>query len=219
MILPTPHRYFREDQKMATTIDDATTLRKRYGTVSRTAALKQLPKLDKHCRHFISRSPFLVMATSDAEGRCDASPKGDLPGFVTVQDDTTLLIPDRLGNNRVDSLENILANPHVGLIFFLPGYQETLRVNGKARISTDPDLLGATAHAGKPPKSVIVVTVEEAYMHCGKALIRAHLWDPGRHIEKGSFPTLARIVSDQIAEVDEAEAEEHIDDTYKNRLY
>ena len=204
---------------MATTIDDATTLRERYGSVSRTAALKQLPKLDKHCRHFISRSPFLVMATSNASGRCDASPKGDAPGFVTVQDDTTLLIPDRLGNNRVDSLQNILANPHVGLIFFLPGYQETLRVNGKATISTDPALLDATAHAGKPPKSVIVVTVEEAYMHCGKALIRSRLWDPARHIDKGSFPTLAKIVSDQISEVDEAEAADLIDDHYENQLY
>ena len=204
---------------MTDTITDATTLRDHYGTVSRTAALKQLLKLDKHCRHFIGRSPFLVMATSDAEGHCDASPKGDAPGFVTVQDDTTLLIPDRLGNNRVDSLQNILANPHVGLIFFLPGYQETLRVNGKARISTDPDLLAATAHAGKPPKSVIVVTVEEAYMHCGKALIRARLWDPGRHIDKGSFPTLAKIVSDQIDTLDQAEADAHIEDTYKNRLY
>jgi len=204
---------------MTTGIDDREKLREHYGRVSRTAALKQLAKLDEHCRHFISRSPFLVMATSDALGRCDASPKGDAPGFVTVQDDTTLLIPDRLGNNRVDSLENILANPHVGLIFFLPGYQETLRVNGKARISTDPDLLAATAHAGKPPKSVVVVTVEEAYMHCGKALIRSHLWDPDRHIEKGSFPTLARIVSDQIAETDEADAEAHIADSYRNRLY
>ncbi len=204
---------------MGTTIDDATILRQRYGSVSRTAALKQLPKLDQHCRHFISRSPFLVMATSDADGRCDASPKGDAPGFVTVQDDTTLLIPDRLGNNRVDSLQNILANPHVGLIFFLPGYQETLRVNGHAAISTDPALLEATAHAGKPPKSVIVVTVEEAYMHCGKALIRSHLWDATRHIEKGSFPTLAKIVSDQINDLDETEADAKIEDAYQNKLY
>jgi hypothetical protein len=204
---------------MSMSIGDRAKLREHYGSVSRTAALKQLPKLDDHCRHFISRSPFLVMATSDAEGRCDASPKGDAPGFVAVQDDTTLLIPDRLGNNRVDSLENILANPHVGLIFFLPGYRETLRVNGKARISTEPDLLDATAHAGKPPKSVIVVTIEEAYMHCGKALIRSHFWDADRHIEKGSFPTLAKIVSDQIAEVDEGEADTLIEDTYRNRLY
>ena len=204
---------------MTDTITDATALREHYGSVSKTAALKQLPKLDKHCRHFISRSPFLVMATSNAEGRCDASPKGDAPGFVTVQDDTTLLIPDRIGNNRVDSLENILANPHVGLIFFLPGYQETLRINGKAEISTDQALLDATAHAGKPPKSVIVVTVEEAYMHCGKALIRSRLWDPARHIEKASFPTLAKIVSDQINDLDETEADAHIEEAYQNKLY
>ncbi len=223
MRLPTPNVILQGDsigtEAMATTIDDEQTLRAHYGAVSRVAALKELPRLDAHCRNFISRSPFMVIATSSADGRCDASPKGDAPGFVTVQDDTTLLIPDRPGNNRVDSLQNILGNPHVGLIFFLPGYQETLRVNGKARISTDAALLAATAHAGRSPRSVIVVSVEEAYLHCGKALIRSRLWDPARHIEKGSFPTLARIVSDQISEVDESEAAARISDAYTNRLY
>lgn len=204
---------------MATVIEDQVGLREHYGKVSRTASLKQMPKLDKHCRRFIELSPFLVMATSDAAGRCDASPKGDAPGFVTVQDDGTLLIPDRVGNNRIDSLQNILANPQIGLIFFLPGYQETLRVNGKARVSTDPELLEATAHAGKPPKSVVVVTVEEAYMHCGKALIRSHLWDPARHVEKGAFPSLGRVLADQVSDTDTAENEARIADNYKNQLY
>ena len=202
-----------------TTIQDKTMLRERYGTVGVRAAQKELDRLDRHCRRFIELSPFLVMATSDASGRCDASPKGDAPGFVQVRDERTLLIPDRVGNNRVDSLQNILANPRIGLIFFLPGYQETLRVNGRAEISTEPTLLEATAHAGKPPKSVIVVTVEEAYMHCGKALIRSHLWDATRHIEKGSFPTLAKIVSDQINDLDETEADAKIEDAYQNKLY
>jgi PPOX class probable FMN-dependent enzyme len=204
---------------MPETIADPAALRAHYGSVSRPAALKQLSRLDRHCRAFIARSPFLVMATADAEGRCDASPKGDAPGFVVVQDETTLLIPDRVGNNRVDSLQNLVANPQVGLLFFLPGYQETLRVNGRARISTDAAHLEATAHAGKPPKAVIVVTVEEAYMHCGKALIRSHLWDPARHIAKGDFPTLGRIIADQIREADVAGTERMIADNYRDELY
>jgi uncharacterized protein len=204
---------------MTETIDDPAVLRAHYGSVSRPAALKQLCRLDQHCRAFIARSPFLVMATADASGRCDASPKGDGPGFVVVRDDTTLLIPDRLGNNRVDSLQNLVANPQVGLLFFLPGYQETLRVNGRARISTEADLLEATAHAGKLPKAVIVVSVEEAYMHCGKALIRSHLWDPDRHVAKGDFPSLGRIISDQIKEADVAGTERMIEKEYRDELY
>ena len=204
---------------MTETIADAAALRAHYGKVGRAAAQKELSRLDRHCRAFIARSPFLVMATAGADGRCDASPKGDAPGFVVVPDDTTLLIPDRLGNNRVDSLENLVVNPQIGLLFFLPGYQETLRVNGRARVSTDPALLDATAHAGKPPKAVIVVTVEEAYMHCGKALIRSHLWDPGQHIEKNSFPSLGRIISDQIQEADVAGTERMIEQEYRDELY
>ena len=192
-------------------IDDPGALRQHYGEPSRPARLKQLDRLDQHCRAFIARSPFLVMATADATGRSDASPKGDAPGFVVVADDMTLLIPDRIGNNRIDGLLNILANPHVGLLFFLPGYQETLRVNGMARISIDPAHLDATAHAGKPPRTVIVVSVEEAYMHCGKVLIRSGLRDPDRRIEKRSCPSLARIISDQVAE--------RLAQSYRDRLY
>lgn len=204
---------------MSEVITDQGALREHYGKVNPRAAQKELDRLDRHGRHFIARSPFLVMATADASGRCDASPKGDAPGFVSVLDEKTLLIPDRLGNNRVDSLRNILENPRIGLIFFLPGYQETFRVNGKAKISTEPAHLEHTAHQGKQPKAVIVVRVEEAYMHCGKALIRSQLWDPSRHIEKGSFPSLARILSDQIAGMDERETEASLADTYANRLY
>ena len=200
-------------------IDDEAGLRARYGMPSRGATLKQLDRLDRHCRRFIELSPFLVMATTDADGHSDASPKGDAPGFVKVLDERTLLIPDRIGNNRIDGLMNILANPHVGLLFFLPGYQETLRVNGTASISIDPEHLDATAHAGKPPRTVIVVGVEEAYMHCGKALIRSGIWDPERRIEKGSFPSLARIISDQVAELGEAETAERLAQSYRDRLY
>lgn len=204
---------------MTDLLTDPTALRDRYGKIGERAAQKQLDHLDKHCQRFIALSPFMVMATADAQGRCDASPKGDAPGFVHVADERTLLIPDRVGNNRVDSLQNILANPRIGLLFFLPGYQETLRVNGKASVSTEAALLAATAHAGKPPKSVIVVAVEEAYMHCGKALIRSHLWDPDRHLEKGAFPSLARVLADQIAGVDVAATEDMLALNYKNELY
>jgi PPOX class probable FMN-dependent enzyme len=200
-------------------ITDDGGLREHYGKVGEKAALKQLDRLDGHCRRFIELSPFLVMATADAQGRCDASPKGDAPGFVQVADPKTLLIPDRIGNNRVDSLRNIVANPEIGLLFFLPGYQETLRVNGRARISTEPALLAMTTHAGRPPKSVIVVMVAEAYMHCGKALIRSALWDPSRHLEKGAFPSLARVLADQIAGTDEASTEVMLADNYRNELY
>src|SRR5438105_12918292 len=131
---------------------------------------KQLPRLEKHSRAFIARSPFLVIASSDPSGRCDASPKGDAPGFVQVLDDETLLIPDRLGNNRVDTIGNLLERPGVGLIFFVPGLNETLRVNGRARITTDPALLEPLAANGKAPRSAILVAAEETSCHCGKAL-------------------------------------------------
>lgn len=203
----------------STSITDPASLRERYGKVGEGAAKKELERLDRHCRRFIELSPFLVMATADADGSCDASPKGDAPGFVQVLDEHTLLIPDRLGNNRVDGLSNILTNPQVGLIFFLPGYRETLRVNGRARISTDAADLERTAHGEKLPRSVIVVTVEQAFMHCGKALIRSHLWDPSRHLEKGAFPRLATVLADQINGFDEAETEVMLEDNYRNELY
>lgn len=204
---------------MTESLADKDALRAHYGSVSRTASGKEMDRIDRHGRRFIELSPFIVMATADAEGRCDASPKGDSPGFVKVLDERTLLIPDRPGNNRVDSLQNIVANPRIGLIFFLPGYKETFRANGTARISTEPDLLGATAHAGKTPRSVIVVSVEEAFMHCGKALIRSKLWDPEQHIEKGQFPSLARILADQIEGVEVQATEERIQDAYERQLY
>src|SRR5499427_998848 len=123
------------------TIENVEELRESYGVPSERSLKKQLSRLDKHCRDFIARSPFLVIATTDPSGRCDASPKGDAPGFVQVIDDETLLIPDRLGNNRIDSIGNLLTSPGIGLIFFVPGLRETLRVNGRARITTDPKLL------------------------------------------------------------------------------
>ena len=146
------------------------------------ALAKEMRQLDRHCRDFIALSPFLVVATSDAEGRVDATPRGDAPGFVAVPNARTLLIPDRRGNNRVDTMMNIAANPHVGLLFMVPGRPETLRVNGPARISVDPALLAPLAADGKPPQAAIVVSIEEVYFQCGKALLRSHLWEPDRHV-------------------------------------
>jgi len=172
-------------------VEDIETLREIYGPPNDRSLKKQLSRFDRHCRAFIARSPFLVIASSDPLGRCDASPKGDAPGFVKVIDDETLLIPDRLGNNRVDTIGNLLERPGVGLIFFVPGLNETLRVNGRARLITDPALLEPLAVNGKVPRSGIVVAAEEIYFHCGKALIRSDLWNPDKQLRRPSFPLSA----------------------------
>lgn len=201
------------------TIEDVEQLRESYGAPSERALKKQLSRIDKHCRDFIARSPFLVIASADPSGRCDASPKGDAPGFVQVIDDTTLLIPDRLGNNRIDTLANLLARPGIGLIFFVPGINETLRVNGRACITTDPALLEPLAVNGKVPRSAILVTAEEIYFHCGKALIRSDLWNPDKQVRRSDFPSLGRILADQIGGVSVEESERYTAESYKTRLY
>jgi len=194
-------------------------LRAIYGHPKETVVKKMLNKLDHHCRHFISLSPFLVMATSRIDGHADASPKGDRPGFVEVQDDRTLLIPDRIGNNIADSLSNIIQNPEIGLIFFIPGIRETLRVNGTCQISADEKLLDFFSEQGKPPRSVISVEVREAYMHCGKSIIRSELWTDTNKISQKDFPTLGKILADQISELDAESTDKGLENSYKNRLY
>jgi PPOX class probable FMN-dependent enzyme len=194
-------------------------LRARYGEPSERAVRKQLARLDGHCRHFIRLSPFLVIATSGADGLADASPRGDAPGFVAVLDDTTILIPDRLGNNRTDSLRNIIDRPGVGLIFFVPGINETLRINGRARITTDAAVLVPLSVDGKAPRSGLVVAIEEVYLHCAKALIRSKLWDPETRVERRAFPSLGKILADQIGGTDVAASERAIEEAYRDRLY
>ena len=201
------------------TIEDPRQLREIYGAPNERSLKKELTRFDRHCRNFIGLSPFLVIASSDPSGRCDASPKGDMPGFVRVVDDTTLLIPDRLGNNRVDTLGNLLARPGVGLIFFVPGINETLRVNGRASVTTDPALLEPLAVNGKVPRSGILVAAEEIYFHCGKALIRSDLWNPEKHVARGAFPPLGRIIAEQIGGMDPDEAERQTAESYRTRLY
>ena len=177
----------------ANIIDSAIDLREIYPMPKGVPVDKQLPSLDKHCRTFIAHAPFLVLGT---EG--DVSPKGDDPGFVKVVDDNTLVIPDRKGNNRLDSLQNIIDNPKVGLLFMIPGVNETLRVNGTAKITTDPKILEPFALNGRPPASAIVVQVEEAYLHCAKALIRSHLWKPETQVAKGTIPPAGQMYADHV---------------------
>jgi len=201
-------------------IEDIAEIREIYGEPMERTIKKQLPRLEKHSRAFIALSPFLVIASSDPSGRCDASPKGDAPGFVKVIDDETLLIPDRLGNNRVDTIGNLLASPGVGLIFFVPGVNETLRVNGRAQITTDPALLEPCAVNGKLPRSGILITAEEVYFHCGKALIRSDLWNPEKMLKHSDFPSLGRIIAEQIGDGRSiADSERQTAESYRTRLY
>ncbi|MCY4601421.1 MAG: pyridoxamine 5'-phosphate oxidase family protein [Acidobacteria bacterium] len=165
-------------------MDSAAKLREVYPPPAARTGQRVLDHLDARCREFIARSPFYVISTAGADGRADASPRGDPPGSLAyVLDDSTLLLPDRLGNRRVDTLTNLVESPFAGLMFFVPGLTDTLRVNGRVEISTDPELLKLTALDGKLPVSVLKVTVEEAFLHCAKALVRARLWEadpPGR---------------------------------------
>ncbi|TNC11667.1 pyridoxamine 5'-phosphate oxidase family protein [Methylobacterium terricola] len=200
-------------------IRDAADLRDHMGPVSRLAEGKVLARLDAHARAFIALSPFLVAATADAEGRADASPRGDAPGFVQVLDEATLLIPDRRGNNRADSFGNLLAAPGIGLIFLVPGITETLRVNGTARISTDPALLAPLVAQGKVPTTGLLVTVREAFFHCGKAVMRSRLWDPAAQVPRDTFPSLGRVLAEQTGALAVAEAEQLMDESYRTRLY
>ncbi|MEX2247804.1 MAG: pyridoxamine 5'-phosphate oxidase family protein [Dehalococcoidia bacterium] len=162
------------------------------------AVRKQMAFLDEHCRSFIERSPFLFLATSNAAGDCDVSPKGDAPGFVHVLDEHTLVIPDRRGNQRADSLRNILDNPGVGLLFLIPGVEWTLRVNGRASIVRDDDVRERLAAGGTVPELALAVEVEEAFLHCPKCMLRAQLWDTDGWLPKDQHPPFAAILKDQL---------------------
>lgn len=203
----------------AARIEDAASLRSHIGPVSPVVQHKVLDRLDRFCRDFIALSPFLVLATSDGAGGADASPRGDGPGFVRVLDERTLLIPDRRGNNRIDSFGNVLSSPGVGIVFMVPGINETLRVNGKALVTRDAELLAPSTMQQRPPLTGLIVVVEEAYFHCGKALIRSKLWDPSVQVPRHSFPTLGRIVAEQTKLVEAEEADRNLDEAYRSRLY
>ena len=204
---------------------DESGLRSLFPPVSELARLKQLDHLDKHCRNFIAHSPFLVIGTTrpanGSAGGTDVSPRGDAPGFVQVIDDRTLVIPDRPGNNRLDTMSNLVHEPQVGLIFFIPGIDETLRVNGTAAITQDPTVLARAEVNGKRPTVAIRVAVREAFLHCGKALKRSRLWHQDYRVDAKTFPSLGRMIVDQVrpSGVTVEQAEQRIEDAYKNRLY
>jgi PPOX class probable FMN-dependent enzyme len=201
-----------------TVIETEAALRDCYDQPSDLVQRKILRRLDQHARAFIALSPFAVLATHGPDGS-DASPRGDAPGFVHVETDTTLLLPDRRGNNLIDSLRNVVASPDVGLLFLVPGINETLRVNGTAKVIVDPARLQPLAAQGKLPGSALEIAVREVFFHCGKAMIRSDLWNAEKHVPRSSFPTLGRVIADQVAGVDAEAAERNIADAYKSRLY
>ncbi len=166
-----------------------------YGTPGDASIVKEVPRVTDAYRAYIEASPFVALATSGPEG-LDCSPRGDLPGFVRVQDEKTLLIPDRAGNNRVDSLSNIVRDPRVGLLFMVPGSGTTIRCNGRAVLSVEPELLASFAVKGKPPRSVIVVTVETIYFQCARAIVRSKLWDAETQVAPASLPTVGQMLAD-----------------------
>ena len=175
-------------------------LREILGMPSEMVVKKCMPSLDKNCKIFIAHSPFVLLSTATAEGRCDVSPRGDRPGFVHVLDDHTLLLPDRPGNKRIDSLLNLVSNPRAGLLFVIPGVEDTLRVNGRATIVRDPELMEAMVLHGKTPKLAVAVETEEVFFHCAKAFKRSSLWNPSEWPDSSGVPTLAQIIVDQFHE-------------------
>lgn len=195
-------------------------LRTIYKEPGEGAVRKELKSLDFHCRGFLAKSPFVLIGSCDDKGNGDVTPKGDKPGFVAILDDNTIAIPDRPGNNRLDTLENILVNPAVGLLFLIPGMNETLRINGEARITADNALRERLAVDGRPPISAIVVTVKAAYMHCAKAFMRSELWKPESWVDRSTLPTLGTILKDQLALADSAaKTDEWLDESYKKSMW
>ena len=205
-------------------IEEKSTLRAKMGEVSELAAKKTLARLDKYARTYIERSPFLCIGTANENGHADVSPRGDPPGFVRIIDDKTIIIPDRPGNNRADTMQNIIANPQVGILFLIPGIDDTLRINGKAAIIDDPAELASLAINGRPPKLGIKVKIEEVFFHCAKAFRRSKLWEQDSHVDRSFLPGLAHMVMEQaracevdLEESDKVEAE--IQEEYKTGLY
>jgi PPOX class probable FMN-dependent enzyme len=197
-------------------------LRQLYGPARERSLKKEIPALDAHAVQFIGLSPFVVLASSDAHGHMDASPRGGDPGFVKVLNEQTLLLPDAPGNNRLDTLENIIASGRLGTLFMVPGFDETLRVNGSAVLSTDPADLALCADERRTPTLVIRLTVESVYLHCAKAFMRSKLWDASHHTDRAQLPSMAEMMRDQIrafkGEDIEAETQAQMLERYQQSL-
>jgi PPOX class probable FMN-dependent enzyme len=179
--------------RTVTTVHDEAELRALLGEPSELVRAKIADRFNDLTRQFVDRSPFVLLATSAQDGSCDVSPRGDPPGFVRVLDERTVLLPERPGNRLADSLRNVLRNPNVGLLFMIPGVGDTLRVNGRATIVTDEELLAPCAVEGKVPKLGLLVDVEEVFTHCSKAFLRAQLWDSSRHVDRSELPSSGEI--------------------------
>jgi PPOX class probable FMN-dependent enzyme len=182
------------------TIDDLAALRALIGEPQPIVCAKIADRLDPLTREFVVRSPFICIATADAQGNCDVSPRGDPPGFVRILDDRTLLVPDRPGNRLADSLTNLLVNPRIGILFVVPGVCDTFRVNGRATLTTDAALLEPCVVEGKPPKLGILVDIEAAYPQCAKAFLRSHLWDPARFVARDELPSFGAMLRERKGE-------------------
>jgi hypothetical protein len=189
-----------------------------YPAPSPRVIAKARPEIDAHAKKFIGMSPFCVLATSGSDGSVDASPRGGNPGFVSVAGPNLLLMPDRSGNNRIDSFRNIVeGSGFVQLIFFVPGIDETLRVGGKGKLSADPDLLASMVEFGKPPRAVLHIDVKEAYFHCGKALMRSKLWSPDIKVERAVMPSISQVIHEQTS-LGEPESQDVVEARYKTQL-
>jgi hypothetical protein len=205
-------------------IADEASLRAMFPETHDLAIKKSLTRLDLHARAFIARSPFLTIGTQGVGGRADVSPRGDPAGFVRVLDDRTLAIPDRPGNNRLDTLANIVANPQVGLLFLVPGFDDTLRINGSARLSRDPNLLAGMAVNGRVPTVAIVVTIAEVFLHCAKAFRRSRLWDPDARQDRSELPSLVKMILDQVGSApddpdEQALLDAGLEEDYRRSMY
>jgi len=189
-----------------------------YPAPTERVIAKQLARIDRHAAHFISMSPFCVLATGGPDGTVDASPRGGNPGFVHIEGETRLLMPDRAGNNRIDSFRNVLSGSgYVQLIFFVPGLDETLRVGGGAKLSADADLLAGMVEFGKPPRAVLDITVCEVYFHCGKALMRSKLWSPEARVARSAQPSIAEVIFEQTS-MGTPDTQDEVEARYKTQL-
>jgi uncharacterized protein len=204
------------DSWQVTSIDELVDI---IGTPSERIATKVTPYLTPLLRQFVMASPYFLLATSNTDGSCDVTPRGDPPGSLLLLNDRTIAIPDRLGNRRIDSMRNILANPHVGLLFLVPGTDETLRVNGRATITRDPALLSRLEMQGREPRVAIVVEIDEAFTHCARSILRSKLWNPESWPDPDTIPTLAAMMAEQqdMAPPDESTGKRNED--YRKTLY
>jgi PPOX class probable FMN-dependent enzyme len=203
------------------TIDNEAELRSLFGSPSELVSNKTIDFLDMHCKEYIAKTPLVFLSTANSSGYCDVSPRGDKAGFVYVVDDKHLVIPERPGNRKFDSLRNIVSNPKVGMIFVIPGLKETLRINGHATLIEDEAILNQLEVQGKPPWLGIGVIVEECFMHCAKAFMRSSIWDTQTWPDQGQLPNPAKIIADHVSadSVTEEVVSDLLKESYEKRLY